>query len=104
VVAVLALSFLAGSARGIYTLIQATTVADRWGTASYGARNGILAGAVTAAAALAPWGGTALAAGFGSYATAFLVLAAVSAVAAALVRPVSSACHDDAWVVPAEHR
>lgn len=83
---VAAISFAAGSARGVYTLLQATAVADRWGTASYGARNGVLSGAVITASALSPWGGALLAAGLGSYQSAFLVLALV-AVAAGLLVP-----------------
>ena len=84
-VAVLALSFVAGSARGIFTLIQATGVADRWGLAGLGARNGIVSGAVMATTASAPWVGAALAAALGSYATAFWVLAGCAVVGAGLV-------------------
>lgn len=84
-VLVAAISFAAGSARGVYTLLQATAVADRWGTASYGARNGVLSGAVITASALSPWGGALLAAGLGSYQSAFLVLALVALAAAALM-------------------
>ncbi|MDO9498327.1 MAG: MFS transporter [Nocardioides sp.] len=82
---VAAISFAAGSARGVFTLLQATAVADRWGTASYGARNGVLSGAVVTASALSPWGGALLAAWLGSYQSAFLVLALVALAAAALV-------------------
>ncbi|MDP2775926.1 MAG: MFS transporter [Nocardioides sp.] len=82
---VAAISFAAGSARGIYTLLQATAVADRWGTASYGARNGVLSGAVVTASALSPWGGALLAAWLGSYQSAFLVLALVAVAAGVLV-------------------
>ncbi|GEP33605.1 MFS transporter [Nocardioides szechwanensis] len=84
-VLVAAISFAAGSARGVYTLLQATAVSDRWGTASYGARNGVLSGAVITASALSPWGGALLAAGLGSYQSAFLVLALVAVAAAGLV-------------------
>lgn len=84
IAAVCAVSFAAGSARGIFTLIQATAVSDRWGTTSYGARSSILSGAVTTAAAVSPWVGAALAASLGSYAAAFLVLAALAALAVLL--------------------
>lgn len=87
VVVVCALSFAAGTARGIFTLIQATAVSDRWGTQDFGARNGILSGAVMAAAAFAPWVGTLLASALGGYAAAFVVLAIGCLVATALVRP-----------------
>jgi MFS family permease len=88
--AVLALSFVAGSARGVFTLIQATGVADRWGIAGIGVRNGILSGAIMGATAFAPWVGAALAAAFGSYATAFWVLAGCTLVATALVTVVDA--------------
>jgi MFS family permease len=84
-VLVCAISFAAGSARGIFTLIQATAVSDRWGTAAYGARSSVLSGSVTAAAALSPWACAALAAALGSYEATFLVLAAAAAVSALLV-------------------
>jgi len=87
VVVVCALSFAAGSARGIFTLIQATAVSDRWGTQDFGARNGILSGGVMAAAAFAPWIGTLLASALGGYAAAFVVLAIGCLCATGLVRP-----------------
>jgi MFS family permease len=87
VVLVCLLSFAAGTARGIFTLIQATAVSDRWGTQDFGARNGILSGGVMAAAAFAPWVGTLLASALGGYAAAFVVLAIGSLGATALVRP-----------------
>lgn len=81
---VLVVSFAAGLARGIYTLIQATAVSDRWGTTGFGARNSLLTAGTTVAAASAPWAGAAAASALGSYSTAFLALAAVGAVAAAV--------------------
>ena len=65
VAVVCTLSFGAGIARGIFTLIQATAISDRWGTQDFGARNGILSGAVRAAAAFAPLGGHAPGIGVG---------------------------------------
>ncbi len=56
-----AASFAAGTARGMFTLIQATAVADRWGTRAVGARTAVLSGGVMAASAFAPWLGTLLA-------------------------------------------
>jgi MFS family permease len=87
VAVVCAVSFAAGIARGIFTLIQATAVSDRWGTHEYGARNGILSGGVLAASAFAPWAGTLLASVFGSFAAAFVVLAVGCLLATFLVRP-----------------
>jgi MFS family permease len=85
VVAVMGLSFIAGSARGIFTLIQATAVSDRWGIAGFGVRNGIVSGGVMAASAVAPWAGAVLAAGFDSHSLAFLALAGATVAAIALV-------------------
>ncbi|WP_445257023.1 MFS transporter [Nocardioides aurantiacus] len=80
-----ALGMALGLARGIYTLIQATAVTDRWGPAAYGTLNGVLTAPALVAAAAAPFAGAALAALLGSYADAFLVLAAIAALAAALM-------------------
>lgn len=74
-----------GLARGVYTLVQATAVTDRWGTAAYGTLNGIVTAPALLASALAPFAGATLAAGLGSYADAFLVLALVAGVAALLM-------------------
>lgn len=81
-----ALAFLAGIARGIYTLLQATAVADRWGTAAYASLNGVLSAVLLVAGAFAPWIGTALARGLDSYASVYLVLAVVAAAGALAVR------------------
>jgi predicted MFS family arabinose efflux permease len=80
----IAVAFLAGTTRGIATLLQATAVSDRWGTASYGALSGLLAAPITTATALAPFAGAALAAGLGGYPRSFLVLTAAAAIAALL--------------------
>jgi len=85
---VAALAFLGGTARGLFTLVQATAVSDRWGPERYGARNGILSGATLAAAAFAPWVGALIAVAVGGYGPAFWCLAAGTALAALLIRPV----------------
>ncbi|WP_081239052.1 MFS transporter [Streptomyces viridosporus] len=82
----IAVSVLAGMARGNLTLLQATAVTDRWGTAHYGRISGLLAAPATTAAALAPFAGAALAVPLGGYGSLFCLLAAVS-VAAALIAP-----------------
>ena len=84
--ALCAISVVAGTARGAFTLIQATTVTDRWGTASYGARTGVLSGGVHLAAATAPWLGALAAAALGGYQPAFVLLAACAVAAAVLPR------------------
>jgi MFS family permease len=80
-----ALGMVLGLARGIYTLVQATAVTDRWGHAAYGTLNGILTAPALVASAVAPFAGAALAQLLGSYADAFLVLAGLAAAAAALM-------------------
>ncbi|MCU1620302.1 MAG: putative Permease of the major facilitator superfamily 1 [Modestobacter sp.] len=79
------LAVFAGAVRGAGTLLQATVVADRWGSARYGALSGWFAAPITGAAALAPWAGTALAGVLGSYPALFWLLAALVAAAAGLV-------------------
>ncbi len=79
------LGMLLGLARGVYTLVHATAVTDRWGPASYGTLNGILSAPALVAAAVAPFAGAMLAELLGSYANAFLVLAGVAGVAALLM-------------------
>ncbi|MEW2630274.1 MFS transporter [Streptomyces sp. NPDC048389] len=79
------LSVLAGVVRGNLTLLQATSVADRWGTAAYGRLSGLLAAPATVAGALAPWAGVALAGPMGGYSGLFLGLATASVMATVLV-------------------
>ncbi|QIK68231.1 MFS transporter [Nocardioides sp. HDW12B] len=74
-----------GLARGIFTLVQATAVTDRWGTVDYGRLNGVLTAPALAAAAAAPFLGATLATVLGSYGDAFLVLAGIGLVAATLM-------------------
>lgn len=73
---------LLGVGRGIFTLVQATAVSDRWGVRGYGRLNGLLSAPVLVAAAIAPFVGSALAELIGGQARAFLVFAVVSGVAA----------------------
>ena len=80
----IALAMLAGMVRGNLTLLQATAITDRWGTAHYGRLSGLLAAPVTIAGALAPVSGTALAGPLGGYPQLFALLALISAIGAAL--------------------
>ena len=84
-VALVILSFLAGMVRGIFTLLQATAVTDRWGTSNYARLNASLTQPLMASAAFAPWLATALAAGLGSHAAALVVFAALAAASLAVV-------------------
>jgi MFS family permease len=83
-VALVAAAMLAGAARGIFTLLQATAVTDRWGSMHYGRLNGLVSAPSTLATAVAPWAGAALAVLLGGYPGVFVLLAAVALVAAVL--------------------
>lgn len=73
-----------GAARGVFTLLQATAVTDRWGASHYGRLSGILSAPALLATALAPWAGAALAAALGGYPALFVVLAGVAGCGALL--------------------
>ncbi|MFI9580597.1 MFS transporter [Streptomyces sp. NPDC052236] len=75
---------LAGVVRGNLTLLQATAVTDRWGTADYGRLSGLLSAPAKVVAALAPWAVAALAGPLGGYPHLFAALAALSVAAAVL--------------------
>ncbi|MET9227795.1 MFS transporter [Lentzea sp. NPDC003310] len=77
-------SVLAGVARGIFTLVQATAVTDRWGAVHYGRLSGLLTVPVMLTAAVAPWAGSALAGWLGGYPAVFVVLGVIGVLAAAL--------------------
>jgi predicted MFS family arabinose efflux permease len=79
-----AAAMLAGVARGVFTLLQATAISDRWGAAHYGRLGGILAAPAMVATALSPWAGAALSEVLGGYPAVFVLLAGIAAVAAVL--------------------
>ncbi|MGW7073665.1 MFS transporter, partial [Streptomyces sp. NPDC054855] len=78
----IALSVTAGMVRGNLTLLQATAITDRWGTTHYGRLSGLLAAPTTAASALAPFAGAALASPLGGYPQLFGLLALIAGLAA----------------------
>jgi MFS family permease len=80
----IAAAMLAGAARGVLTLLQATAISERWGGTHYGRLNGLLSAPVMLATALAPWAGAALAQALGGYPAVFAVLAGIAALAALL--------------------
>ncbi|MEV0840310.1 MFS transporter [Actinocatenispora sera] len=85
-------AILAGTARGVFTLLQATAISDRWGTRHYGRLNGLLSAPTTLAAATAPAAGAALATLLGGYPAVFLTLGALTVlatIAAATTTPTS---------------
>jgi hypothetical protein len=80
--ALVGVAVVAGSARGLFTLLQATTVADRWGTRSFGHVNGVFTAPITIAIALAPGGGALLARLAGGYPASYALLAGITFTAA----------------------
>ncbi|MFE7807073.1 MFS transporter, partial [Streptomyces sp. NPDC057430] len=86
----------AGVVRGNLTLLQATAVTDRWGTAHYGRLSALLGAPAHLAAALAPWAGAALAGSLGGYDGLFGVLAGLSGVAACVGLAADRALRRDA--------
>jgi MFS family permease len=80
--ALITASIVAGAVRGLFTLLQATAVADRWGTRSFGRINGVFTAPITIAGALAPGGGVLLADLTGGYSTSLTILAALTFAAA----------------------
>lgn len=87
--ALVVIAIAAGSVRGIMTLLQATAVTERWGTAHYGHLTGILSAPVMVATAIGPFIGAALASVLGGYSAMFLVLGLAGAVAAMLATATS---------------
>jgi MFS family permease len=79
-----AASVLAGAVRGVFTFTEATLVADYWGPGRYAVINGVFNAPLTAAGALAPSIGAAIAAAAGSYPSLFAILATAAAAGAAL--------------------
>lgn len=80
------LGILIGAVRGAQTLIQASAVADRWGTRNYGSINGAFAAPITITAALTPAIGAAAAVGLGSYSVMALVMGCLALAAVGLAR------------------
>lgn len=80
--ALIGVAVLAGLVRGIHTLLQATAVADRWGTESFGRVNGVFTAPITAVVAMAPGAGSLVAELSGGYPTGYTLLALVTLAAA----------------------
>ena len=75
---------LAGMVRGVFTLIEATLIADYWGADRYAVLNGVFNAPLVAAGALAPGIGAGIAAAAGSYPVLFVILAATCGAGAVL--------------------
>jgi cyanate permease len=82
--AVIVIAVLTGAARGLFTLVTATLVADLWGPERYASVSGVYNAPLAAAGALAPGIGAGVAAVAGGYPVLFGLLAGL-AVAAAVV-------------------
>ena len=82
--ALIAAGMLAGAVRGCQTLLQATIVADRWGTQNLGTLQGLFAAPLTAVTAVAPAAGPVLAAWLGTYTGMAYAMTAAAATAAIL--------------------
>ena len=80
----IAVSMVAGAARGLYTLVGATLVSDLWGPERYAAINGVLGAPVAVATALGPFAGAWIADVAGGYPATFAVLAGLAAVGSVL--------------------
>lgn len=74
----LAVTVILGMVRGCNTLLQATAVADRWGTGSFGSLHGVFAAPMTVMGAVAPAAGPALASLMGGYSGMAAVMAVLA--------------------------
>jgi predicted MFS family arabinose efflux permease len=89
----LTLAIYVGCVRGVYTLLMATAVSDRWGTEHFGTLNGIAIAPATVAIALGPAIG-ALFAQVGGYPAAFYLLAGIVVVSAVLAAGTRTAARE----------
>jgi MFS family permease len=99
--ALVTVALLVGAIRGMFTLVEATIVADLWGAERFARLNGIFNAPLTGATALAPSIGAALATAIGSYPLLFVALAAAGGLGAALAIAATSQPRP---AVPAENR
>lgn len=84
VVTLIAVAIGAGLARGLFTLVQATAITDRWGPSEYGHLSGIMSAPIVIAMASAPWAGAVLAEWTGSYSGAYIALGLLALIAIGL--------------------
>ncbi|MBW0102087.1 MFS transporter [Pseudonocardia sp. KRD291] len=82
--ALIVAAMLAGAARGVFTLLQATALSDRWHPRFYGRLNGLISAPSMLAVAVSPWAGSALAELLGGYPPVFILLAGAAVVATVL--------------------
>ena len=82
----LVVAIVTGAIRGTQTLVQANSVSDRWGSANYGAINGVFSAPLTVLVALTPALGPLFADSIGTFAAMTAILAGVAALGALLAR------------------
>jgi len=80
------IGIITGAVRGAQTLVQGSAVADRWGTRSYGAINGVFAAPITFIGAFGPALGPLLAVAAGSYSAMALIAVGLAALSLAFAR------------------
>jgi MFS family permease len=97
----LVVALVAGNARGIFTLLQATAVSDRWGSDHYARLNGVFAAPLMIAGAVAPFVGSGLATLLGSYTAGFAILAVAGLSGAAVTLCLHTPAAHEAALVPA---
>lgn len=81
---VIVIAILTGAARGLFTLVTATVVADIWGPERYASVSGVYNAPLAAAGALAPGIGAGIAAIAGGYPALFALLAILAVIAAGI--------------------
>lgn len=79
------ISLLAGTSRGVSTLLQATAVTDRWGPRAYGRLSGVMSAPIMLAVAVSPWLGAVIAEQLDSFEAMYFILAGIGALAAVLL-------------------
>jgi hypothetical protein len=102
--ALLVVVALFGAAHGMFTLERATLVAERFGANEYGAVSGRIASWSLVGRAAAPFAVGVLAGATGSYAPAFLTLAAILAITAVTVGTAHRADRQNEQVLVAAQR
>jgi MFS family permease len=81
-IAAIAAAVIFGATRGVFTLLEATAVSDRWGTNGFGTLYGIYSAPATIAMAVTPFAGALLTRQLGGNQALFIAMAALLAVAA----------------------
>ena len=80
-VIVVTVAVIFGAARGIFTLLEATAISDRWGTRNFGTLYGLYSAPSTIAMAATPWVGAIIATWLGGFHPLFYAMATVLLVA-----------------------